>query len=109
MKYGRAKQSWDNPALLDFYVDGEKIANMHCLPGSRVSAKQIEATARVVIDKSQNQTDKKEDSSEDSTTVKEDLHTEDKQKPGSTKERSDGSNIPAAKRDRKKAAQTDKR
>lgn len=101
MKYLEAKPSRDDPSRLEFYVDGQKVANMRCLPGVRNTKLQIEATARVVIDKNR----KKEGTVEADRRDEKDVHTPDTGEQGAAAERADQGDLPAAKRGGKKKAE----
>jgi hypothetical protein len=46
-----AQKNADDPTIVDFYANGEKIENMYCLKGVHVSTDGFEATARVVAPK----------------------------------------------------------
>lgn len=101
MKHIEMRQDPDNPALVVFYVDGVQVENMRCMPGVRNSQHQIEAVAKVVMNKH------KEVEREDSAGDQEDVHTEDQRQPGTAGAGSDRGDLPTTKRSRTKAPKKD--
>lgn len=101
MKRIDAKANKDNPSLVDFYVDGEKVENMFCLPPVRVGKEAIETTARVVVLK------KKEVSDENNSSTETRVHLQDQREQESPSDGTSEDDLPTAKRNRKKASKED--
>lgn len=92
MKKLKARAKPGEPGLLEFTVDGEVIENVRCLPGVRNGKQTIEATAKIVIQK------KEENGSENTAGSKTDIHSKNKRKPRSAAKGTDKNSLPAAER-----------
>ncbi len=100
------KANPDNPALVDFYADGELVENLQCLKGVRVTPMGIEATGRIVIKKGVPETPQKrnikesvtpqEGPHEDNATEGTDLHTSDRGESHTPKKRASKNQVSEA-------------
>ncbi len=103
MKRIDAKVNKDNPSLVDFFIDGEKIENMVCLPPVRVGKGTIETTARIVVTKAPI----KGEHDENNSSTEEGIYLQDKQQQEPSSDGAGEDDIPPTKRYRKKATKED--
>jgi hypothetical protein len=101
-----AKQNPDNPALVDFYVDGQRVENMYCQVGVRSGGKLVEATARVVAPLGTG-TEEGAIDDEDNPATEKGIRVQAEREPGPASDGAGEDDLPATKRHRKKAVEQD--